>query len=351
VLEYLEGRVLPSYTFSYNPTTHVASALSTGGNNDALVIDQSGGNIEYNLNGTGASTSWGGQTVPNSAATTVNIIEASNGTGESVMIGSAAAPISTLVAHFAIPGTQVPKSSSLTFNDLTGAIQAVGASAYSYNNGSFSGPGAAAAFSFTSTVSQTLGVVIDGSPLNDTFNVLATISGTPLTVVGGSGSNTVNLGSNPGTPASSTLSAIRSAVNVTDPAGTTSLNINDAATTASASGSLDFLSAPSYEVTGLGFAAGGKVTFSAGSPGVNSLAVSLGRSGGTGVTMNVASTPAGTATTINGGANANTFNLSSPAAAGGLDNLPGPLVINSGPSGLGSLTLNDQAGSAAPVTP
>jgi hypothetical protein len=336
---------LPSYTFSYNPATHVATAVSSGGNNDALVIDQTGGNLEYNLNGTGASTSWGGQTVPNTAATTVNIIEARGGTGESVTFGSPAAPISTLAAHFAIPSTQVPASSSLTFDDSTGTIQAVGANAYSYNNGNFSGPGAMAAFSFTSSVAQTLGVLIAGSPLNDTFNVLATIAGTPVALAGGAGSNTVNLGSNPGTPASSTLSAIRSAVNVTDPLGTTTLNINDAATTSSAAGSLDFLAAPSSEVTGLGLASGGRVTFSGGNPGVNSLVINLGRSGGTGVTMNVASTPAGTATTINGGANANTFNLSSASAARGLGNLPGPLVINNGASGLGSLTLNDQSAS------
>jgi hypothetical protein len=348
VLERLEGRVVPSYAFSYNATTHVATAQSTGGNNDALVLDQSGGDIEYNLNGTGASTSWGGQAVPNSAATTVNIVEASGGTGESVTIGSAAAPISTLAAHFATPSTQVPTSSSLTFNDAAGAIQAVGTSAYSYNNGSFSGPGPGAAFTFTSSVAQTLGVAIDGSPLNSTFNVLATLANTPVFVVAGAGTNVVNVGSNATNPAASTLSGVRSTVNVTDPLGTTSLNIDDAATSASAAGSIDFLSAPSFEVTGLGFASGGKVTFNGagsgtGGTGVSSLVVNLGRSGGSGVTMNVASTPAGTLTTINGGVNPNTYNLSSASAAGGLGNLQGPLVVNNNTSGLGSITLNDQS--------
>ena len=47
-------------------------------------------------------------------------------------------------------------------------------------------------------------------------------------------------------------------------------------------------------------------------------------------TFNVNSTQAGTTTTINGGANTNTYNLSNDAEAGGLDNLPGPVVINGG---------------------
>ena len=343
VLERLEGRVVPSYTFTYNAGTHIATALSTGGNNDALVIDQTAGNLQYNLNATGASTNWGGQTVPNSAATTVNIIEASGGTGESVTIGSTAAPLSMLAAHFAILNTQVPLSSSLTLNDTNGAIQAVGSNAYSVNNGTFVGPGSSAPFTLTSNVNQTSGVVIEGSPQSDTLSVLGTTAGVPVFFVGGVGTNAVNLGNNPGTPASSTLSTIHSTVNVTDPLGTATMIVDDAGTTASASGSIDFLSAPSYEVTGLGFGTGGKTVFNGGSPGVNNLVVNPGRSGATGVIMNVINTPAGMTTTINGGANQNTFNLSTAAAANGLGNLLGRVVVNNGSSGLGSITLDDQS--------
>ncbi len=343
VLERLESRVVPSYTFTYNATTHVATALSTGGNNDALVLDQTGGNLQYNLNGTGASTSWGGQTVPNTSATTVDIVEAKGGTGEVVTIGSAAAPISTITAHFAILSTQTPGSSSLILNDASGALTAVGSSAYTVNSGTLTGPGP---FTVTSGVAQTGGVLIDGSPQSDTFDAVATSAGVPVFFVAGGGPSAVNLGSNPNNPAASTLSTIHSTVNVTDPSGAATLNINDAGDTASAGGSIDFLSTPSYEVTGLGFASGGKVTFSGGSPGVSNLVVNLGRSGSNGASLNVAGTPAGTTTTINGGGNQNTFNLSSATAAGGLGNLLGPVVINSGSSGLGSLTLNDQSGSS-----
>ena len=344
VLERLEGRVVLSYTFTYNATTHVASALSTGGNNDALVIDQTGGSLQYSLNGAAASTNWSGQTVPDSAATTVNITEAKGGTGEVVTIGSATAPISTLTARFAILNTQTPTSSSLILDDAAGAIPAVGTSAYTANNGTFTGPGP---FTVTSSVNQTGGVVIDGSPQSDIVNVLGTTAGVPVSFVGGAGPDVINVGSNANTPGSSTLSTIHSTVNLTDPSGTATLNINDAGDSASANGSIDFLSTPSYEVTGLGFASGGKVTFSGGSSGVSNLVVNTGRSGSSGATLSVAGTPAGMTTTINGGVSQNTFSLGSATLAGGLGNLLGPVVIDNGPSGLAAIVLNDQPVSGA----
>ena len=313
MLERLESRVVPSYTFTYNPATQVATAISSGGNNDALVIDQTGGSLEYSLNGSAPSTSWSGQTVPNSAATTVDIIEAKGGTGEVVTIGSSTAPISTITAHVAILSTQTPSSSSLILNDAGGVIPAVGSNAYTANNGTFTGPGP---FTVASSVAQTGGVVIDGSPQTDTFNAVATSAGVPVFFGAGAGSSAVNLGNNPNNPASSTLSTIHSRVDVTDPVGVGTLNINDAGDTTSAGGSIDFLSTPSYEVTGLGFASGGKVTFSGGSPGVSNLVVNLGRSGAAGATLNVAGTPAGTTTTINGGGNQNTFSLSMRSIGG-----------------------------------
>ena len=47
--------------------------------------------------------------------------------------------------------------------------------------------------------------------------------------MGGSGTNVVNIGSQPGTPARSTVGGISSALSVSDPAGSAAINILDAA--------------------------------------------------------------------------------------------------------------------------
>ena len=67
--------------------------------------------------------------------------------------------------------------------------------------------------------------------------------------------------------------------------------------------------------------------------GVTALNINGGTSAGRGVTYDINNTQAGTTTTINGGPNANIYNLSNSAEAGGLDNLPGPVVINGGGAG------------------
>ena len=49
--------------------------------------------------------------------------------------------------------------------------------------------------------------------------------------------------------------------------------------------------------------------------------------GGAGVTFNINNTQSGTTTTITGGPEQNSFNLSNAGESGGLDNLPGPVVV------------------------
>ncbi|MGA2497783.1 MAG: FG-GAP-like repeat-containing protein, partial [Tepidisphaeraceae bacterium] len=53
--------------------------------------------------------------------------------------------------------------------------------------------------------------------------------------------------------------------------------------------------------------------------------------------------PSGTTTTITGGANQNSIKLSNSAETGGLDNLPGPVVVNGGASGTDIVTLDDSS--------
>ena len=101
---------------------------------------------------------------------------------------------------------------------------------------------------------------------------------------------------------------------MTDP---TTLNIDDTADTTHSTATLDLSGNPAapFEVAGLA----GAIQYGTG---VTALNVNGGTFGATGVTYNINNTQAGTTTTINGGPNDDTFNLS--ATANNLSDLAGP---------------------------
>ena len=66
---------------------------------------------------------------------------------------------------------------------------------------------------------------------------------------------------------------------------------------------------------------------------MTALTIDGGTFGVAGVTYNINDTQAGTTTTITGGPHLNAYNLSNLGEAGGLDNLPGPVVIHGGGAG------------------
>ena len=137
----------------------------------------------------------------------------------------------------------------------------------------------------------------------------------------------INIGNDPGTPASSTLSDIGSLVTVSDLPGLATLNILDAGDTASGAGTIT-----ASTVSGFDFGSGGSVAYAGGVVGgIIDLNVDGGTDGVTGVTYNVEGTASGTTTTINGGPNINFYALG--AVNEDLDNLPGPVVINGGGAG------------------
>ena len=146
------------------------------------------------------------------------------------------------------------------------------------------------------------------------FNVPSIYAFQPL-ISAGTGSNTVNIGTG-------TLSNIAGAVTVSDSAV---INIDDDADTTHATATLDDLS--------------GNVNapFRIDGPGKCPHRVGRRRDGrqyhrrhllggAAGVTFDINNTQAGTTTTINGGPNRTSINLSNAGEAGGLDNLPGPVV-------------------------
>ena len=185
------------------------------------------------------------------------------------------------------------------------------------------------------------GVTLKGSGADgNTYAVLsvccAGATHEPMTVqTGATGLQTVNVGNG------GTLDNIRSTLAIFDPAGDpTTININDTADTTHSTATLDNLSgnvnAP-FEVTGLS-----AVPIEYGI-GVTALNINGGTFGAAGVTYNINNTQAGTTTTINGGPNQNFINLSNAGQTGGLDNLPGPVVVHGGTSFADVVTLEDSS--------
>ena len=118
------------------------------------------------------------------------------------------------------------------------------------------------------------------------------------------------------------------------------MNVNDAGSTNSATGTLAFAS-PNETVSGLGFAAGGSFSFNTGTPGTSTLNVSTGKNGTAGVTTNVNSTPSTLSTKITGGANTNTYNIASSTHI--LTNVAGPVTIVGGSCATSAINLDDQS--------
>ncbi len=363
-LEPLESRVVLSYTFSLTgQTATVTPVASTGG---PILIDEVmiSGNpfLEWSQdNGATFSVDWdsstpGDQTLPATTASTIDLTP-TTGAGSSITLGDLPSPASNIFATFHLGVVGTPANNSVTIDDRT-STQAAGTYDFYSTLGTITGPGGATGgINFTS-FGPVNSYLVEGGPADNTFDIHSTFNATTTsnTIVGGAGNNTVNVlgDTSPGigTPLTINLgggtnivnvgngntgATISSTVQVTDPA---TLNIDDTADTTHSTATLDFSGNPAapFQVTGLG----GAIQYGTG---VTALNVSGGTFGATGVTYDVDNTQAGTTTTINGGPNANTYNLSNSGEAGGLDNLPGPVVVNGG--GAGDAIIADDSDNVA----
>lgn len=327
-LEVLEDRTVPAYVFSYNPVTHVASAIGDGAT-DSLTIEASGSQLGHSVNGGLFNFLWGGFTVPASFSETVNIT-LSGGDGSSLVLGDAANPASFLNAGFVL-STPANTTDTVTIDDSVSSSNSI----YNVNTGiapySVTGLG----INFTEPTGIAVGgITLMGGIGSNTVNVTSTFPNEPVSIVTATGVNTVNVGN------AGTLNTILAALSVRSTGSQTTLNVNDTADTTHGTATLDNLSgnvnAP-FEVTGLSAA---PIEYGSGVVAVN---VNGGTNGAAGVTYNVNNTQSGTTLTINGGANGDVVNLGNAAAGGGLDNLPGAVVVN-GNGGTDTVNLNDQGG-------
>jgi hypothetical protein len=156
---------------------------------------------------------------------------------------------------------------------------------------------------------------------NDTFNVQAVSTATTVTT--GTGTDTVNVGSNaPG--AGGNLAGIQAALTVTAGGTATKLYVDDTGNSSPAIGTLS-----ASALTGLDMGTAGQIGYS----GLKSLIVNLGNGGGA---FTIAGTAAGTTTTLNAGSGSDTINVQA---------VGGPTAVN---TGAGTDTVN--VGSNAPGT-
>jgi len=188
----------------------------------------------------------------------------------------------------------------------------------------------------TFTIAATSGsttTTITGGTGGDTFYVQSTAAGPSTTIDTGSGTNFVDVSS--AAPSHGNVNGIQGPLIVNGGGGDT-LTVDDSASTTAKTGTLT-----NSAVTGLGMGSAG-VAYHA----IHTLNIELGSGADT---MNVRSTASSATTTIDTGPGANVVNLgsNSPATAGILDGLAGPLIV----VGHGSDTLNlDDTGSATAKT-
>jgi len=302
------------------------------------------------------STDWdsatpGTQTLAAKTSSTIDIT-ATSGAGSSITLGDLSSAASNNFALINLGPVTTPANVSLIIDDRS-STDAAGSYDFLSTLGTITGPGGSqGGINFTS-FGPINSYLIEGGPAGNTFNIHSTFNGTvsSTTIIGGAGNDIANVlgDTSPGigTPLSINLeggantvhvgngnvsATVSAAVAVTETGGTTNLNVDNLNDMTSSTVTLDNLSgnlAAPYEVKVQG---AGPIEYGAGVPELN---INGGKSsGGTaGVLYNINNTQAGTTTTINGGSKANTYTLSIDGDPGGLDNLPGPVVIDGGGAG------------------
>ena len=360
-LESLENRTLLAYNFTYGGVNGPQTVTESGGNDSFTVANNGFGLLEWSEDGGATfSTQWGSSPSDTLNASPVVSLQIELTADNSAVIdgisGSASSSASAVQASINVYQNAAYSNDSLLVDDSASSL---GSGTYTIDGfgGSITGP--------LGDINVTVGlyafgggVTLEGSNAGNTFNVISSYShngiGEPTTVIGGTGDDTANLeasvsasllaadlmgGTNiVNAGQNSLLSSLNATTVVGDTGGTTTLNLDDSADTTSTAATLDNLSGNTsypYEVTGL---SPGAIIYGAGVTAVDILG---GTAAANGVDFNINNTQAGTTTTITGGANQNTYDLSNATETNGLDNLAGPVVIHGGASLTDLVVLDD----------
>lgn len=183
-LEVLESRTLLSYTFDWT-NINTVTVNESGGTDSFTVVNNGSGLLGYSINGGAFSTNWGtpGQTVAASTATTVTIRIA--GDHSWLNLGDAAFPsaASANLATFVVSEPSADTANTVLIDDSTSTA----ASPYTIDtstgpNYAITGPG----INFQEPNGTSGGgITLKGSSGGDTYDVLSTYTGEPVTIDGG----------------------------------------------------------------------------------------------------------------------------------------------------------------------
>jgi hypothetical protein len=343
------GGVSPEFTYTQvtvNEATLTPTGSPTFQNFTSLSFDQNVENINYSITSLDTATTFVDTSLPPPSGTpqSDSFYFGATGLAQSLITADVSIALTTEFAVITVDDSSDPTAQVI--NVSSNQVDFNGTPAFDYASptnvaslvvlGGFGG----STFNVSSTIGTGPTTLELGTGTN-TVNVLATDPGGFLTILTDGGSDTVNVGS------AGTLTDIFSPVSVYgfSPSDPTTLNIDDHNDTTSSTATLDDLSDNFYspfEVTGLSPA---PITYGLGVTAVN---ITGGTFGATGVAFDIYDTQDGTTTTITGGPNQNFFNLSNALETGGLDNLPGPVVVNGGDSGTDAVTLDDSSRISGP---
>jgi acrosin len=316
------GTTTNTYTVNANSAS---LTLNGGGTSNNVTVVANSGTIGVN-GGTGTDSfeveSTGGQvTLSGGAGATTTYDIAAPTVGPVTVIGNAGSP-GVLTFH----GTTQPDVFTVTSSTLSAGVNST--VTYSHLTGLVvDGVSGNDTFLVTSAATPT---TIEGQTGNNTFNIRANTA--LLTLDTGTGTNTINIGSNAPGITGNLLSTIAAGVVVTG-SGTDILNLNDEG---DASPATVLLTSTGFTGVGAG------ITYS----GAAALNIKLGSGGNT---LDVDSTPSGTATSINlgTGTNSGVITSTAPTTGGNLDGLLGTLSLTG--SSADDLLVDD-TGSATPKT-
>jgi hypothetical protein len=285
--------------------TLTSSSLSRAGfsfnyvNINALTLNAGSGKNTLKLQGTASGT-----------ATTVNA-----GAGnDTITVGDASNTLAGIQGALTINGQA--GTNSLTINDQGTST----GKTYTFTASTLARTGAA-----TITYGTVQSLTLNAAAGGNTINVQGTVSATPTTVNGGSGNDTINVGST-----SNTLSGIQGALTINGQAGTNSLTVSDQGAT----------TGQTYTLAATTMARSGSATITFGT--VSSLTLNAGSGGNT---INIQGTAASTSVAVNTGTGTNTTNAGS--AANMLAGVQSALTVTG--QGTDTLNINDQ-GTAAGQT-
>lgn len=383
-LEVLENRALLAYSTvagSYAVNGSFVGTVTIQGDNsaDALVIAK---DLATNLlthvgddnTGAGAgqfadqfdwdSTTPGSQHLLADSGTTVSFQIGAGAVTHSVTLGAPGSPASGFAGtQFTNLAGPVGATRTITVDDSTGAVPAIGASAYSIDLGTgpdfvLSGPG----FRLNETASANGGLTLKGGTAANTFNLLSTFGGEPVNLVGGPNSDTFNIRRlssavtvNGGGGADSvvvgnagSLAGINRPLSISDTGGGMALELDDSANatgrtvaigassiTGLAPGAIDYANLSSLNVK---MGSGGDTVTVTGTPAVTALNTGAGDD-----TVNV---PAMTnPLAIDGQSGADTVNVSN---AGNAQNIQAALTVSNA-NGSTTLNIDDSADATARV--